>query len=69
MTKYYKNPPIPENYTRPEPPPCPPPPPSRVFKCMIFGLYETKESKQATQDWLDNNNMTKQQKRVNQDEQ
>lgn len=25
---YTRNPPIPENYTKPKPPPCPPPPPS-----------------------------------------
>ena len=30
----------------------PPPPPRRIMKEGLFsGLYETKESKQATKDW------------------
>lgn len=44
MTKYYKNPPPPENYTKPKPPPCPPAPPRREFICNMFGFAESKES-------------------------
>lgn len=52
MTKYYKNPPIPENYTRPEPPPCPPAPPSREFNCSLFGFSESKESIRKREEYM-----------------
>lgn len=51
-----RNPPIPENYTKPKQPPCPPPPPSREYKCTFFGFVETQESIDKTNKYKDGNN-------------
>ena len=59
MTKYYKNPPPPENYTKPKPPPCPPAPPSREFICNMFGFTESKESISKLKEWQENNKLDK----------
>lgn len=59
MTKYYKNPPPPENYTKPKPPPCPPTPPSREFICNMFGFTESKESISKLKEWQENNKLDK----------
>ncbi len=49
---YTRNPPIPENYTKPKQPPCPPPPPSREYKCTFFGLVETQESIKKREEYM-----------------
>lgn len=54
MTKDYRNPPPPENYTKPKPPPCPPAPPSREFICNMFGFVESKESISKREEYVKN---------------
>lgn len=53
--RYTRNPPIPENYTKPKPPPCPPAPLNRQFKCTFFGFVETQESIDKTKKYKEEN--------------